>query len=258
MNFLTYTLGIKKIPFEAPDNWSDVPFKTYVEYNKLIQDGKADKQSLIYSLFMPKVSAEYWEKQHDPKLYTAINAQLNFLSLEPSKEVPTHVVHDNYDVLVPKSVGDVTVNQYWGMIKAVDEVIKGKGSDVDTLEVMPQMIAIMLFEEYEGTTIEALAKEIEQLPTPQVYGLGCFFLQKLHDLKGGTTLICRSKRIMKHILTLGTAEFLTIMVILLHLITFQKGCIQSVKSYLNRKLLKFTLRYKYLLIFPSVNNDIAK
>ena len=258
MNFLKYVLGKKTIPFETPDDWGDVPFKTYVEYNKLIRDGKADKPSLIYSLFMPKVSVDEWEKPQSSELYQSIQSQLNFISTEPSKEVPTHVVHDDYDVLVPKSVGNVDLNQYWGMLKAVDDVVKGKGDDVDTLEIMPDMIAIMLFKEYNEDNRSRLCEEIKSLPTPQVYGLGCFFLQKFHDLNHGTTLICRAKRIMKRILMLGMAELVIITVILSHLITFQKGSLASVKSYLKRKLLKCTWSYKYLLIFPSVKKSIVK
>lgn len=258
MHYLKYILGKTSIPFETPDDWSDVPFKTYVDYNRLIRDGKADKQSTIYNLFIPDVPVEYWDKPHDPELYTSINGQLNFISEEPSKEVVTHIVRDGYDILTPKSVGDVTVNQYWGMIKAVDDVIKGKGDEVTTLEVMPEMIAIMLFKEYEGTTIEKLSKEIEMMPTSQIYGLGCFFLEKLKDLKNGTTLICLLKRIMKRILMLGMAELVIITVILLRCITFRKGSLASARSYLNRKLLKFTLRYKYPLIFPSVKKSTVK
>ena len=51
MNFLTYLFNSTKIPFEAPDNWQDVPFKTFVAYNKLIKDGKADDQAKVYNLF---------------------------------------------------------------------------------------------------------------------------------------------------------------------------------------------------------------
>ena len=255
MNFLNYVLNKKIIPFEAPDNWSDVPFSTYVEYNKLIQEGKEHKPSDVYALFMPKVSSEYWEKPHDSRLYTAINNQLSFIGTEPSKEVPTHIIKDGYEILTPKSVDEVTVNQYWGMLAAVESVLKEKLDNVSTLEVMPEMIAIMLFKEYEGTTIEQLSKEIKELPTDKIYALGCFFLEKLNDLKSGTSLICRIKRTMKRMLVLVMAEFLIITVILSRLITCRKGSFQSVKSYLTRKLLKFTWSYKYPLIFPSVKEN---
>ena len=227
MNFLTYLFNSTKIPFEAPDNWQDVPFKTFVAYNKLIKDGKADDQAKVYNLFMPKVNEEYWKKSHDPKLYQAINEQLNFISTEPSKEVPTHVIKDGYKVIRPKSIDEVTVNEYWGTLKAVDEVIKGKGDNVTTLEVMPEMIAILMFKETDSDKIERLSKEISELPTDKIYGLGCFFLQ-----------------------------FLIIMVILFNFITFRKGCLVSVKGYLKRRLLKCTWRYKYLLIFQSVKGNI--
>ena len=258
MNFLTYLFNSTKIPFEAPDNWQDVPFKTFVAYNKLIKDGKADDQAKVYSLFMPKVKEEYWNKAHGPKLYQAINEQLNFISTEPSKEVPTHVIKDGYKLIRPKSIDDVTVNEYWGTLKAVDEVIKGKGDNVTTLEVMPEMIAILMFKETDSDKIERLSKEISELPTDKVYGLGCFFLQKLQDLKSGTTITARIKRLMRLILTLVMAEFLIIMVILFNFITFRKGCLVSVKEYLRRRLLKCTLRYKYLLIFRSVKGNIQQ
>ena len=257
MRFLKYKLGLIELPFEAPDNWSDVPFSTYIEYVKMIQDGKADNQAKIYSLFMPKVPAEYWDKPHHPTLYNSINGQLNFISDEPSKEVPTHIIKDGLEIITPKSVDEVTVNQYWGMLKAVDDVIKGKGDDVSTLEIMPEMIAIMLFKEYDNTSIEQLAKEINELPTDKVYGLGCFFLEKLNVLKSGTTLICRVKSRIRRILVQVMGEFLTITVILSRLITFRKGCLVSVKLYFKRKLLKFTSSYKYPLIFKIVNENTA-
>ena len=257
MRYLKYKFGLVDLPFEAPDNWGDVPFSTYVKYVKLIQDGKADNQAKIYSLFMPKVSAEYWDKPHDPKLYNSINGQLNFISEEPSKEVPTHIIKDGVEILTPKSVDEVTVNQYWGMLKAVDDVIKGKGDDVSTLEIMPEMIAIMLFKEYDNTSIEQIADEIRELPTDKVYGLGCFFLEKLNALKSGTTVICRIKSLTRRILVRVMGEFLTITVILSRLITFRKGCLVSVKLYFKRKLLKFTSSYKYPLIFKIVNENTA-
>ena len=233
----------------------DVPFKTFDEYNRLIENGEADNQTKIYSLFIPDVPADYWDKPHKPELYKAINEQLNFISEEPSKEVPTHVVHDKYNVIRPKSIEEVTANVYWGTLKAVDKVVKDKGSDANTLQIMPEMIAILMFQEIEDKTIEELSKEIENLPTDKVYALGCFFLQKLQDLKSGTSLICRVKQLMRRMLVQGLAEYLTITVILLRLITFRKGSFQSVILYCKRKLLKFTLRYRYPLIFPSATEN---
>lgn len=257
MNFLKYIHNTKKIPFSAPNNWGEVPFKTFVTYNKLIENGDADDQARIYNLFMPGVPADYWNKPHNPKLYNSINNQLNFISEEPSKEVPTHIVKDGYDIIRPRSIDEVTANQYWGTLKAVDEVIKGKGTDCNTLEVMPEMIAILMFKETEGKTITELAKEIEELPTDKVYALGCFFLRKLQDLKSGITVIYQIKRLMRRMLVLVMGEFLTIMVILLRLITCRKGCLVSVYSYFKRRLLKCTFKYKYLLIFPSVKENIV-
>mgnify|MGYP003676550175 FL=1 len=256
MNFLTYIHDKITIPLSAPDSWADVPFKTFVAYNKLIENGEADNQARIYSLFMPNVSADYWDKPHHPKLYKSINKQLNFISEEPSKEVPTHVVHDNYDIIRPNSIDEVTANQYWGTLKAADEVLKGKGTNATTLEVMPEMIAILMFKETDGKTIAELSKEIAELPTDKIYGLGCFFLEKLHDLKHGTTKICLVKRLMKRMLVQGIAELVIITVILSRLITCRKGSLVSVWSYLKRKSLKFTFKYKYLLIFKSAKENI--
>ena len=255
MNFLTYIHDKITIPLSAPDSWSDVPFKTFVAYNKLIENGEADNQARIYSLFMPNVSADYWDKPHHPKLYKAINKQLNFISEEPSKEVPTHVVHDNYDIIRPNSIDEVTANQYWGTLKAADEVLKGKGTNATTLEVMPEMIAILMFKETDGKTIAELSKEIAELPTDKIYGLGCFFLEKLQDLKHGTTKICLLKRLMKRMLVQVIAELVIITVILSRLITCRKGSFQSVWLYLKRKSLKFTFKYKYLLIFKSAKEN---
>ena len=255
MNYLKYIWKNIKTPFSVADSWDDVQFKTFVAYNKLIEDGEADDQAKIYSLFMPDVPIDYWNKPHDPKLYQSINNQLNFISQEPSKEVPTHIVHDNYDIIVPTKIDNVTANQYWGALKAVNDVIKEKGAESNTLQIMPELIAILMFKETGKGTIESLAKEINDLPTPKVYALGCFFLQKLTVLKNGTTLICRVKDLMRRILTLVMAEFLIIMVILLRLITFRKGSFQSVYLYFKRKLLKFTFRYKLPLIFPSVKEN---
>ena len=256
MNYLKYIYNSIITPFTVPDSWEDVPFKTFVAYNRLIEEGKADNQQVIYNLFMPDVPLDYWNKPHDPKLYQSINNQLNFISTEPSKEVPTHIVHDDYNVIVPTKIDNVTANQYFGALKAVNDVVKDKGTDVNTLEIMPELIAILMFKETGKGTIESLAKEINELPTDKVYGLGCFFLQKLTVLKNGTTLICRVKDLMRRILTLVMAEFLIIMVILLRLITFRKGSLVSVLLYLKRKLLKFTCRYRLPLIFKSVKENI--
>ena len=255
MNYLKYIWGNIKTPFSVADSWDDVPFKTFVAYNKLIEDGEADDQAKIYSLFMPDVPVDYWDKPHDPKLYQSINNQLNFISQEPSKEVPTHIVHDNYDIIVPTKIDNVTANQYWGALKAVNDVIKEKGAESNTLQIMPELIAILMFKETGKGTIESLAKEINDLPTPKVYALGCFFLQKLQDLKNGTTIICRIKRLVRRMLLLVISEFLIIMVISLRLITFRKDSLRSVGLYLKRKLLKFTWRYRYPLIFPSAKEN---
>lgn len=255
MNYLKYIWENIKTPFSVADSWDDVPFKTFVAYNKLIEDGEADDQAKIYSLFMPDVPVDYWNKPHDPKLYQSINNQLNFISQEPSKEVPTHIVHDNYDIIVPTKIDNVTANQYWGALKAVNDIIKEKGTESNTLEIMPELIAILMFKETGKSTIKDLSKEINDLPTPKVYALGCFFLQKLQDLKNGTTLICRVKRLMKRTFLLVMAEFLIIMVILSRLITFRKGPLVSVYSYLKRKLLKCTFKYRYPLIFPSAKEN---
>jgi len=255
MNYLKYIWKNIKTPFSVADSWDDVPFKTFVAYNKLIENGKADDQAAVYALFMPDVPVDYWNKPHDPKLYQSINNQLNFISTEPSKEVPTHIVHDNYDIILPTKIDNVTANQYWGALKAVNDVIKEKGSESNTLQIMPELIAILMFKETGKGTIESLAKEINDLPTPKVYALGCFFLQKLQDLKNGTTIICRIKRLMKRMFLLVMAEFLIIMVILSRLITFRKGSLVSVYSYLKRKLLKCTFKYRYPLIFKSVKEN---
>ena len=256
MRLLKYIFGDKETPFKAPNNWGDVPFKTYVAYNKLIEAGEADKPSKIYSLFMPEISVDFWEKPQDPKLFQSIQGQLNFISEEPSKEVPTHIIHDDYDVITPKSIETVTANQYWGGLKAVDEVLKGKGTDCTTLELMPDLIAILMFKETDKGILDKRIEEIKQMPTDKIYALGCFFLKKLESLKSGTTRICRLKNLMKRILTQVMAEFLTITVILLRLITFRKGCLVSVQLYLTQKLLKCTFKYKYLLIFKSAKENI--
>ena len=133
MNYLKYIYNNIVTPFKTPDSWSDVPFRVFVEYNKMIEDGKADDQAAIYSLFMPDVKKEYWEKPHDPKLYQSINNQLNFISTEPSKEVPTHIVHDDYNIIVPTKIDNVTANQYFGALKAVNDVVKDKGTDVNKI-----------------------------------------------------------------------------------------------------------------------------
>jgi len=256
MRLLKYIFGEKEIPFKAPNSWADVPFSTYVAYNKLIESGEADKPSNIYSLFMPEVSSDLWDKPQDPKLFQSIQGQLNFLSEEPSKEVPTHIIHDDYDVITPKTIETVTANQYWGGLKAVDDVLKGKGTDCTTLELMPDLIAILMFKETDKGILDKRIEEIKAMPTDKVYALGCFFLKRLESLKNGTTRICRIKNLMRRILVRVMAEFLTITVILLRLITFRKGCLVSVKLYLTQKLLKCTFKYRYLLIFPSVKGNI--
>ena len=201
--YLKYVYDNIVTPFSAPNGWEDVKFSTFVAYNKLIEDGEADDQAKIYSLFMPDVPVDYWNKPHDPKLYQSINNQLNFISQEPSKEVPTHIVHDNYDIIVPTKIDNVTANQYWGALKAVNDIIKEKGTESNTLEIMPELIAILMFKETGKSTIKDLSKEINDLPTPKVYALGCFFLQKLQDLKNGTTSNMPSKAVSEAYVAAG-------------------------------------------------------
>jgi len=256
MRYLKYVYNSIVKPFSTPDSWEDVPFSTFVAYNKMIEEGKADDQAAIYSLFMPDVKKEYWEKPHDVRLYQSINNQLAFIGTEPSKEVPTHIIHDRYDIIIPTKIDTVTANQYFGALKAVNDLVKEKGTDASTLEIFPELIAILIFKETGKSTIEDLAEEIRQLPTPKVYALGFFFVQKLSEWRTGITLTSRIKDLMRRILTLVIAESLIIMVISLRLITFRKGCLVSVYLYLKQKLLKFTCRYKLPLIFKSVKENI--
>ena len=257
MNYLKYVYnGITK-PFTTPNNWNDVPFYKFVEYKKLIENGDAEDQTKIYSLFTKGLDKKDWEKPHNPKLYESLNNQLNFLSEEPNCSLSTHiyrgVTKKKYKVY--DSIDKCTAAEYWSMLEVTKNILANKSTETDILEVMPKLIAVLCCKEINEEEVNKIAKELEQMPTDKIYVLGCFFLQKLNGLRSGIGVIHRIKNRIMHTFKQVMAILLVILVITLRCITLRKGAFQSLKSFLIQTWLKFTFRYSSWLILPVVKTN---
>ena len=256
MNFLKYTYNKTVKPFYAYDGWDEVPYYKFIEYKKLTEQDNHDITK-VYALFLNGTTDEDWKKAHSPKLYENINSQLYYLNTEPNGEVVTEIYRSltkkSYNV--HKSIEECTAGEYWDMLDLYNQTLKDKKTDSEVLEAMPKIIAIMCCKERTEEKINEIAEELKQLPTNKIYPLGCFFLQKLADLKNGTGLIFRSKRKILHTIKLVLAIWLTITVAILRLITFRKGSFQSLTSLLKRAWLKFTFKYKSMLVLNPATRD---
>jgi len=257
MNYLKYTYNKVVKPFYAYDGWDEVPYYKFIEYKKLTEQENHDVTD-VYALFLSGTTAEDWKKAHSPKLYENINDQLYYLNTEPNGEVVTEIYRSltKKSYKVHKSIEECTAGEYWDMLDLYNQTLKDKKTDSEVLEAMPKIIAIMCCKERTEDKINEIAEELKQLPTNKIYPLGCFFLQKLADLKNGTGIIFRSKRKIVHTIKLVLAIWLTITVLILRLITFRKGSFQSLMSLLKRAWLKCTFRYKSMLELKPVTQDI--
>lgn len=256
MNYLKYTYNKAIKPFYVFDGWDEIPFSKFIEYKKLTEKEDHDITH-VYELFMPGTTAEDWKKAHSPKLYENINDQLYYLNTEPNGEVVTDIYRSltkkSYNV--HKSIEECTAGEYWDMLDLYNQTLKDKKTDSEVLEVMPKIIAIMCCKERTEEKINEIANELKRLPTNKIYPLGCFFLRKLADLKSGTGKIYLVKKRMGRMIKLVLAIWLTIMVAILRLITFQKGSLVSLMSLLKKTLLKCTFRYRLTLELKPATQD---
>jgi hypothetical protein len=183
-NYFIYKFGKKEDSFKAPDRWSDVSFKTYLEFTKIVEDG-ADPLK-IYSLFTG-LPISHWEKPHSPKLYNALDNQLNFISEEPRHETPTHIERNGVFYEVSKDFLNLPLGKYRDMIEIISTILPESESNVDQISVFPKLISVIACKTYENEEdLDKIAKEIELMPCDVVYSLGCFFLKKLTELSNGT------------------------------------------------------------------------
>mgnify|MGYP003631081041 CR=1 FL=1 len=260
MNYLTYTFNKIIKPFRAYDGWNEVPFHKFVKYKQMIEDGTADDVTKVYEMFLPGTTSNDWKKAHNPKLYESINGQLAFLSLEPTGEVATDINRGfgkkNYKVHT--KIEDCTAGEYWDMQEVAKKILQNKSTEAEIVEIMPKLIAVLCCKERTEESINKVAKELEQLPTNRIYPLGCFFLQKLTDLKSGTGIIHRFKKLIQLIAKQVMARLVIILVIISRCITFQKGSLASLKLSLIRLWLKCTRQYKLTLILTTQEKNIEK
>ena len=239
MRLLNYKFGKTKQPFKAPDNWSEVPYSKFIEFNKHKEDPLR-----VYEIFTG-ISSDYWAKPHHAKLYASIDGQLAFLSEEPRTELPTHLERKGKFYKIKKDLLNVPLGKYRDLI----EVTKAIYDDADNqLETFPKMVAIFACDSYEDPEeLEEIAKEVEQMPTDIVYSLGVFFCQKLNELSENTPKKWL-KAIPQQILTIlkqGLTTLLKILVISILFITSPKVTLRSTKNYLAALWLKFTRLHKY-------------
>ena len=234
MNFLKFKYKKDKISFEAPDNWSEVPFYKFVQFQN-----KELTPIQVYELFTG-VSAEYWNKPHDPSLYASIDGQLAFLSEEPKTEIPDALERNGELYKIKKDFLNVPLGKYRDLI----EVYHSASKEHDNIiSLMPKMIAIFACHVYDDEDeLNEIAKEIEKMPTDLVYSLGVFFCQKLSVLSNGTPKKCL-KDIVRKMLTiprLVLTKLLVSMVIFILCLISPKVTLQSMMIYLKKKWLRFT------------------
>ena len=245
MNFLKFKYKKDKISFEAPDNWGEVPFYKFVQFQN-----KELTPTQVYELFTG-VSSEYWNKPHDPSLYASIDGQLAFLSEEPKTEIPDALERNGELYKIKKDFLNVPLGKYRDLIEVYHSVSKEHDN---IIELMPKMISIFCCHVYDDEDeLNEIAKEIEKMPTDLVYSLGVFFCQKLSELSNGTQKKWL-KGIVKKILTipkLVTTKLLASMVIFILCLTSPKVIYQSMMIYLKEKLLKFTGRNRLKVV--SIN-----
>lgn len=251
MMFLKYIFGEKEKAFTVPDGWHDVPYHKFVEFNK-----HKDDPLKVYEIFTG-LSAEYWSKPHNAKLYASIDGQLAFLSEEPKTELPTHIHRLEEDEIGNK------INKYYKIKRDLLNVPLGKYRDLieltkqvyedaeNQLEIFPKMVAIFGCDRYEDPEeLEEISKEIELMPTDLVYTLCVFFCQKLNELNNGTERKWR-KVILQQMLTIlkqALTKFLKILVICILFIISPKVTLQSTKDYLEYLWLRYTKLRKYRIV----------
>lgn len=241
---LIYKFGLKRKPFKAPDSWKDVSFKTYLDYVKIVEEG-ADPLD-IYSLFTG-LSRDYWEKDHNPKLFAALDGQLAFLSQLPACDVPTHLVRKERYYEVPKNFLNMKLGRYRDIVEVASTVQGDKASE--QLEAFPKMIAVIACKTYETEEdLERIAQDIWQLPCDLVYTLGCFFLKKLTVLKNGTEKKRSVGNQIQHIFKQALTKLVANMVIFTAYIRYPMEILRDIKRFLKYLLRMFIGQVNYKVV----------
>ena len=239
-----YKFGDITRKFNVPNSWSDVSFKTYYEFMKIVEDGA--KPLDVYSLFTG-MDKEYWEKDHDPKLFISLDGQLAFLSQLPVAEIPTHLERNEEYYKIPTDFGRLKLGKYRDIVEIVSSIKGDKQSD--QLAIYAKMIAVIACDNYDSEEeLEEIASDIWQMPCDQVLSLGGFFLKKLTGLKSGTTEKRSLKSLMGSTFKLGLTKLVAIMVTFIVYILSPKATLQSIKRYLMRLWLTCTGRHSYKVV----------
>jgi hypothetical protein len=239
-----YKFGDITRKFNVPNSWSDVSFKTYYEFIKIVEDGA--KPLEVYSLFTG-MDKEYWEKDHDPKLFISLDSQLAFLSQLPVAEVPTHLERNDEYYKVPTNFGMIKLGKYRDIVEVVGTIKGDKQSD--QLAIYAKMIAVIACDTYDSEEeLDDIASDIWQMPCDQVLSLGGFFLKKLTGLKSGTTKKRSLKSLMGSTSKLVLIRLVAIMVTFIACILSPKATLQSIKRYLMRVWLTCTGRHNYRVV----------
>ena len=135
--------------------------------------------------------------------------QLNFISEEPKTKIPTHLYRSSNDKYykVNKELREVKSGRYYNILNYLS-TIKEESTTVDKLEVMASCIAVIGLDIiYDTEEYEDCVKDvIESMPADEAYSLGCFFLNKLHELNPNTlktwSIKSLTMRIIKHVLAI--------------------------------------------------------
>lgn len=224
LNPLKIWFGNKQESFSVGDSWNDYPFKTFIEYNQILEDDKPNKNERIYSLFTG-LDLEWWLKPHKPELFQRLNGQLNFISEEPKCKLPTDIkrLSTGKYYRINKEFREIKAGRYYNILNAVSS-LSDESKTKDKLEVMATCIAVCGLDlVYDTEDYEEVFNEVlETMPTDEAYTLGCFFLSKLNELSENTqkTWLIKSlmTRIIKHVMTI----FLTSGVVLVTYIRYPK------------------------------------
>ena len=189
MKHSVFVAGKLEEKVEVPESWLDVPFFKYPKFLKLIEEGEGKPDTKeVFKLFFG-ISNEMADSNFKIEMLHSMNQQLNFLKAEPfTKELATHFKFKGKSFRIPNEISEMSLGRYRDIVESGAEVLSGKtGSLIETVETYPEMIAVFVAPEgYTPTCLEDIASEINKLPTPEIIGLGNFFLRQYAILKAGT------------------------------------------------------------------------
>jgi hypothetical protein len=241
------------------ESWNDYSFSTYIKYLKELKN-----QSLegIYSV-LTGISKEMWLNPHNPKLYATIDHNLRFTKLEPTCEMPNYIDIDNGPLRkIEKDFMNLPLSKYQDMMLLISQLAQpateeGEEAEIDEIEqiaLMPKLIAVFVLKEYNDIDqIEALAKKIEKMPCDIVYTIGCFFLQKLTELRSGIEKKPKGKVSMMSTAKLVTVRLIAILVICIAFISQPKVIYSTLTSFLKKVWVRCTggINYRIVSILPT-------